>query len=162
MPNRNGVISTRDVTFNETTFYSQDDLNLSAQLKESVDQIPEIIEIPDIQDNPDIELGPDSDDEEEVGDTIVVRAHTPEPRGESEQPIEENQPAKPPTLPTLEDTPEPVHSAPREIMGNADPIDVVQESRTRRPTEKSRRQAYGTRRGTYTFLPHQRHLSRTI
>jgi hypothetical protein len=66
-------------------------LNLSAQLKESVDQILEIIEIPDIQDNPDIELGPDSDDQEEVGDTIVVRAHTPEPRGESEQPIEENQ-----------------------------------------------------------------------
>jgi hypothetical protein len=67
------------VTFNETKFYSQGDLNLSAQLKESVDQILEIIEIPDIQDNPDIELGPDSDDEEEVGDTIVVRAHTPEP-----------------------------------------------------------------------------------
>src|SRR4051794_20505368 len=81
-------------------------------------------------------------DEEEIGDTIVVRPRTIEPREESEQPIEETQPAKPPTLPTPEDTPEPARRASREIIGNVDPINVVQGSRPRRPTEKVRRQAY--------------------
>jgi hypothetical protein len=83
-------------------------------------------------------------DEEEIGDTIVVRPRTSAPREESEQPTENTQTAKPTTLPTPENTPEPVHRASREIVGNVGPSNVVQGSRTKRPTEKARQQAYFT------------------
>ena len=130
------MAATQDVTFQETVFYDPKEPDLASQLRVRVDQILDVIE--DIHPPSSCDIDTDSDDEEEIGDTIVVRARIPEPRKESEQPIEETQPAKPPTLPTPEDTPEPAHRAPREIMGNVDPINVVRGSRTRRLTEKAR------------------------
>ena len=145
IPSEERVVATRDVTFQETVFYDPKEPDLASQLRLRADQILDVIEVthPSSSSHTD-DIDTDSDDEEEIGDTIIVRPRTNEPREESGQQIEETQQAKPPTLPTPEDTPEPVHHTPREIIGNVDSANVVQGSRTRRPTEKARRQAYFT------------------
>lgn len=144
IPSEERVVSTRDVTFQETVFYDPKEPDLASQLRIRADQILDVIEDthpPSSSNTNDIDT---DSNEEEIGDTIVIRPRTTEPREESEQPTEDTQPAKPPTLPTPEDTPKPVRRALRDIMADVDPINVVQGSRTRRPTEKARRQAYFT------------------
>src|SRR2546423_2508393 len=144
IPSEERVVSTRDVTFQETVFYHPKEPDLANQLRIRADQILDVIDdvhLPSSSNTGDIDT---DSDEEEIGDTIVVRPRTSTPPEESEQLIEETQPAKPPTLPTPEDTPEPVHRPSKEIVGKVGSRNVVQGSRIRRPTEKARPQAYFT------------------
>ena len=126
------MVAARDVTFQETVFYDRKEPDLASQLRVRADQILDVIEVihpPSSSNTDDIDTdSDDGEDSQESSPEQTTDGSAPVDDHVTPQSTEETQPAKPPTLPTPEDTPEPVHRAPREIIGNVDPINVVQGS----------------------------------
>ena len=115
IPSKRKVISTRDVTFNESLFYDPKSPDIGVQFREQLDQILEVIEMPEIPQLSFEEVLSDSDEEEESnvgrnrngqqegGTSECVRAHE-EVHVESSA---EHSDAVTPALPTPDATPEP-------------------------------------------------------
>ena len=105
LPTQDKVIRTRDVTFNETTFYDPADIDITKLLRERAPEIVETLQGLELPvGNIDAEVVEDSD--EDIGDTIVVRVPTPAPSASTKLSESLNTLATQAQQPTPETTPE--------------------------------------------------------
>lgn len=172
IPQQKKVINTRDVTFNENLFYNPDEPHLASRLRETVPETYETLIISDQPTQDQLEVI-DSESEDETEESVnqntpldKQRASdsqstsqtpspalpTPEPTPErevqpqqsSEQPSERDEPHQQSHLDQLAPQQPDQPLTTRVIRGEVTNDNIVEGPRTRRRTEKARKQAYLT------------------